>query len=127
MTVKKQSPELKARMSLVVAAARELKSHHFTWIVDAAADEFRDRLQKTEQDIVRHNFFADRLEENTLESPYEKKTRYEMRARLEETRTTYRDILAFLRALQNVAAQVGDEEFADGMRDLLRQHKTGKL
>jgi hypothetical protein len=121
MVAKKTSPELKAKMALVAAAARELKPHYFTWIVDAATDEFRDRLRKTEHDIVRHAFFADRPEDNNLENALENRSRHEVRQRLEETRTTYRDILKFLRALQVVAAQIGAEDFAEGMREHFHQ------
>jgi hypothetical protein len=124
MTAKKMSPELKAKMALVANAARELQPHHASWIVDAAADEFRDRLQKNEHDIVRHAFFADRPEDN-LENPYDQKTRHETRARLEETRQTYRDILKFLRAVQDVVSQVGAEDFAEGMKDFWK--RGGKL
>lgn len=125
MATRKMSPELKSKMALVANAARELQTHHASWILDAAADEFRDRLRKTEHDIVRHAFFADRPEENDLENPYDKKTRHETRAKLEETRATYRDILKFLRALQDVASQVGAEDFAEGMKDFWK--KGGKL
>lgn len=125
MATKKASPELKEKMAAVASAARDLQSNHFTWIIDAAADEFRDRLRKAEHDIVRHAFFADRPEDNDLENAFEKRTRHEVRARLEETRTTYRNILKFLRALQDMSSQAESEEWAEGMRDFWK--KGGKL
>ena len=125
MAMKRLSPELKEKMALVASAARELKPNQFSWIIDAAADEFRDRLRKVEHDIVRHAFFADRPEDNDVENVFDQRTRHEVRARLEESRLVYRDILKFLRALQSVASQTEVEDFAETMRELFK--KGGKL
>jgi len=117
MAAKKMSPELKIKMTMVATAARALPSHHFVWIIDAAINAFKDKIKNTENEIVRHTYFKDRIEDN-LENGSVDDTRHALLSKLEDTRVNYRNILHFLLALRAVSMEFQAEQFAADMADI---------
>ncbi len=106
----------------VLETARDLRSNHFVWIVNAAIAHFKERVQETELAIIRHHHFTAHPLNDVVEHRTRERVLNDARATVEE----YRRIQKFLIALHDLLMLQSAEEVAARFADFLRTDHTRK-
>ena len=120
MSTPVMSRETAQIMADAKAAARELQSQHFVWMVDAAVKHFGERIERWEREIVRHEHFKSeplvRLYEDTLDgSEHDSQRRSKREREIAKSRDSLRQdraIIRFLVIMQQLLLIYSAEQWA---------------
>lgn len=99
----------------------QLKTHHWGWIWEVAAEHFANEINKQEQEIAQHHYAIQHgMGEISVPHVSREKNRLKRIEKIRESMKTNKDILTVLLALREGTSDLSAMECAEQFKEMLK-------